>query len=160
MHERTLLLSVKPKFAAKLLRGEKTVELRRVRPRRIEPGDVVLLYATAPLTLFVGFCRVAEVLQDSPAALWPKVERSAGVTRAEYFRYFGAAGRAIGIVIERPVRLSDDFSLEDSRRYVPDFRPPQSFRYFSSLDEELRDALSDAMHRAGPNYREARRASM
>ncbi|WP_419167124.1 hypothetical protein [Candidatus Palauibacter sp.] len=145
MHERTLVLSVKPRFAAKLLEGDKTVELRRVLPRRIKAGDFLLIYATAPETRFVGFCRVAELLLDSPKALWPKVQRSAGVTRGEYLRYFGEASRAIGIQIERPIRLLDEVSLEDSRRYAPDFRPPQSFRYLSSLDEELREALSSAM---------------
>lgn len=131
-----------------VLRGEKTVELRRVRPLRIEPGDVVLLYATAPVALFVGFCRITEVLLDSPTALWPKVESCAGVTRTEYFRYFRAASRAIGIVIDRPIPLADGFSLADSRRYVPGFMPPQSFCYLNGLDEDLREALRAAMHRA------------
>ena len=145
MDERTLVLSVKPRFAAKLLRGEKTVELRRILPRRITAGDFLLIYSTAPDTSFVGFCRVTQVLQDSPEALWPKVERSAGLTRAEYDRYFAAASRAIGIEIERPVRLLNEVSLEESRRYAPDFRPPQSFRYLSSLDEKLREALRTFM---------------
>ena len=149
MHERTLVLSVKPRFAEKLLEGDKTVELRRVLPRRIAAGDFLLIYSTAPETRFVGFCRVAELLLDSPRALWPKVERSAGVTREEYLRYFGEASRAVGIQVEQPVRLLDEISLEDSRRHAPDFRPPQSFRYLSSLDEGLRDALSAAMQRAG-----------
>lgn len=149
MDERTLVLSVKPRFAAKLLEGDKTVELRRVLPRRIKAGDFLLIYSTAPETRFVGFCRVAELLLDSPKALWPKVQRSAGVTRREYLRYFGEASRAVGIQVERPIRLLNEVSLEDSRRYAPGFRPPQSFRYLSSLDEGLREALSAAMQRAG-----------
>lgn len=145
---RTLLLSLKPRFAEKVLRGEKTIELRRVRPQRIGPGDTILLYATAPSALFVGFCRVTEVLLDSPKALWPRVQGLAGVTRNEYFRYFQDASSAIGIVIEQPVPFVDDFSLDDSRRYVPGFMPPRSFRYVSGLDRELQDALSAAMDRA------------
>ena len=148
MDERTLVLSVKPRFAAKLLGGEKTVELRRVLPRRIRAGDFLLIYSTAPDTSFVGFCRVTKVLLGSPDTLWPKVRRLAGVTRAEYHQYFGEAGRAVGIQVEQPVRLLDEVSLEDSRRYAPDFRPPQSFRYLSSLDETLRGSLSAAMQRA------------
>lgn len=148
MDEHTLVLSVKPRFAAKLLAGEKTVELRRILPRRIKAGNLLLIYSTAPDTSFVGFCRVTQVLQGSPEALWPKVERSAGVTRAEYCRYFGEASQAVGIEIERPVRLLKEVSLEESRRYAPDFRPPQSFRYLSSLDEKLREALRTSMQRA------------
>ena len=148
MDERTLVFSVQPKFAAKLLDGEKTVELRRVLPRRIGTGDFLLIYTTAPETRFNGFCRVTGVLQGSPETLWPQVEASAGVTRAEYRRYFGEASRAFGIQIERPVRLLAEVSLEESRRYAPNFRPPQSFRYLNSLDVTLREALSAAMQRA------------
>lgn len=148
--DRTLLMSVKPKYAEKVLRGEKTVELRRVRPRRIGPGDIILLYATAPVGLFVGVCRVTEILLDSPSALWPRVEGLAGVTRTEYFRYFQNARSATGIVIEQATRLVDDFSLDDSRRYVPEFMPPRSFCYVSGLDQELQDALGAAIERAMP----------
>ena len=149
MDDRTLVFSVHPRFAEKLLEGEKTVELRRVLPRRIRAGDFLLIYTTAPETRFVGFCRVARVLQGSPETLWPQVEGLAGVTRAEYRRYFGEASRAFGIQIERPVRLLREVSLEESRRYAPNFMPPRSFRYLSSLDEGLRQALSRAMRRAG-----------
>ena len=147
MSDRTLMLSVKPEYAEKLLRGDKTVELRRVRPRRIERGDVVLLYATAPKAVFVGYCRIAEILLDSPTALWPRVEGSAGVTQDEYFRYFHAADRAIGIVVESPVAFSVEISLDDTRKYLPGFMPPRSFRYLSGLDQRLRDALTAAVSR-------------
>lgn len=147
MSRQTLMLSVKPEYAEKLLRGDKTVELRRVRPQRIKGGDVVLIYATAPKGVFVGCCRVVEVLLDSPAALWPRVEASAGVTQAEYFRYFRAARRAIGIVVESPVAFAVEISLDDSRKYLPGFMPPRSFRYLSGLDRKLRDALSAAVRR-------------
>lgn len=118
MDEHTLVLSMKPKFASKLLAGEKTVELQRILPLRIKAGDLLLIYSTAPDTSFVGFCRVTQVLQDSPEALWPKVERSAGVTRAEYCRYFGEASRTVGIEIEQPVRLLKEGSLGKSRGYL------------------------------------------
>ena len=156
MGDRTLLLSVKPQYAEKVLRGEKTIELRRVRPRRIGPGDTILLYATAPLTLFVGYCRVTEILVDSPIDLWPRVRGSAGVTRNEYFRYFQDARSATGIVIEQPVPFVESFSLDDSRRYVPDFMPPRSFCYVSGLDQGLQDALSAAVDRSIPGAGKSR----
>ncbi|MCY3679113.1 MAG: ASCH domain-containing protein [Gemmatimonadetes bacterium] len=148
MDERTLVLSVKPRFAAKLLGGEKTVELRRILPRRTKPGDLLLIYSTAPETRFVGFCRVTKVLLGSPDTLWPQVQGSAGVTHAEYRQYFGNASRAVGIEVEQPVRLLAELSLEESRTHAPDFRPPQSFRYLSSLDEKLREMLHSSMQRA------------
>ena len=148
MTEHTLVLSVKPRFAAKLLGGEKTVELRRILPRRIKAGDLLLIYSTAPDTSFVGFCRVTKVLLGSPDTLWPQVQGSAGVTHAEYRQYFGDANRAVGIQVEQPIRLLAEVSLEESRKHAPDFRPPQSFRYLSSLDDKLRETLRTSMQRA------------
>ena len=97
--ERTLLLSVKPEFAQKLLQRLRiTVELRRVvNSCRIGTRRCnALLYATAPTALFVGYCRIVEHLYSTaPTALWPRVRCSAGVTRARILQVFsgGAAGR-------------------------------------------------------------------
>ena len=148
MHEEALVLSVKPRFARKLLGGEKTVELRRVLPRRAKPGDIIILYSTAPVGVFVGFCHVAEILCDSPEILWRRVSGAARVTRAEFFEYFEKAKRAVAIVVERPVTFESGLSLRESREHAPDFAPPQSFRYASSLHPKLRDALNSAMHGA------------
>lgn len=148
MHEGTLVMSVKPRFARKLLAGEKTVELRRVLPRRTKPGDIIILYSTAPVGVFVGFCYVAEILCESPEALWRRVHGAASVTRAEFFEYFETARQAIGIVVERPATFENGLSLRDSREHAPDFAPPQSFRYASSLHPKLRDALTSAMQGA------------
>ena len=146
MNEGTLVLSVKPRFARKLLSGEKTVELRRVLPRRARPGDIIILYSTAPVGEFVGFCYVAEILCESPEALWRRVRGAASVTQAEFFEYFKSAKRAIGIVVERPVTFSNGLSLRDSRKHVPGFVPPQSFRYASSLHPKLQDVLDSATY--------------
>ena len=148
MSEQVLVLSVKPRFAKELLRGVKTVELRRVRPRRIRCGDYVLLYATAPKAVFAGFCRVAEIVFDSPVGLWPRVQDAAGITRREYFEYFRGADHAIGIVVERPIAFVEGLSLNDSRRCVPGFMPPQSFCYLDGFGDDLGSLLRDAMRRA------------
>ena len=148
MHEGTLVLSVKPRFARKLLAGEKTVELRRVLPRRTKPGDPIILYSTAPVGAFVGFCYLTEILCEPPEALWRRVRGAASVTRAEFFEYFETAKQAIGIVVERPATFENGLSLRDSREHAPDFAPPQSFRYASSLHPALQNALNSAMHGA------------
>ena len=43
----TLIISVKPRFADPILTGEKTYELRRIKPN-IKKDDRILLYVTAP----------------------------------------------------------------------------------------------------------------
>jgi predicted transcriptional regulator len=50
---RTLLLSLRPRFADAILAGAKTVELRR-RPINARPGTAILLYASRPMMAIVG----------------------------------------------------------------------------------------------------------
>ncbi len=42
-----LLISVRPKFAARILAGEKTVELRKLRPK-VSSGDNLIFYISSP----------------------------------------------------------------------------------------------------------------
>ena len=149
MPKRTLLLSVKPKYAAMLLSGKKTVELRRIRPR-VEPGDVVLIYATLPECRIVGYCHVTKVLLEVPTALWSEVGSATGVSRVDFDRYFEGVQTAVGIVMERPAAISERLSLEELRRLVPGFRPPQSFRYIGSREKKLQQVLLGAVRRAIP----------
>lgn len=64
--------------------GEKTVELRRVRPS-IAPGSRVVFYETAPVAAVVAMAVVAEVFQTSPARLWRVVGDRSACTRREFF---------------------------------------------------------------------------
>ena len=149
MPKGTLMLSLKPEYAVMLLSGKKTVELRRVRPR-VEPGDVVLLYATLPECRIVGFCHVTEVILAVPTALWSDVGSASGVSRVDFDRYFEGAQIAVGIVMERPTRITERLSLKELRRLVPGFRPPQSFRYIGSTEKELQQVLLGAVKGAIP----------
>lgn len=58
--ERAMLLSVHPRFAAAILEGTKTVEVRRQRVAA-PSGTPVLLYATAPTMALVGMALIASV---------------------------------------------------------------------------------------------------
>ena len=44
-----VLLSVRPKYAEKIFERTKTVELRRIRPKLLEEGDLVLLYVSSQI---------------------------------------------------------------------------------------------------------------
>ena len=46
--ENILLISVKPEFAEKILRGEKTIELRKSAPKKVDIEDYILIYVTSP----------------------------------------------------------------------------------------------------------------
>jgi predicted transcriptional regulator len=46
--------------------GNKRVELRRVRPRHLNEGDLILVYATSPEKALLGVLEVEKVVEMSP----------------------------------------------------------------------------------------------
>lgn len=126
-----LLLSIRPKFAMKLLNGSKSTELRRVKPR-VVMGDVVLIYETSPTMALVGYGVVESVTVDKPPKLWKKIEERSGITKLEFEQYYLGAdiGYAINFSDVRGLRMP--VSLPILRRKVEGFHPPQSYRYLCS----------------------------
>jgi predicted transcriptional regulator len=141
-----LFLSIRPKFVAKIFAGRKRVELRRRKPR-LQDGDLVAIYATAPRCELVGLARVVGIQQGTPGNLWRTVKADAAVNRQEYDSYFEGSERAIGIVLEEPVEFQNPAPLEQLRDAWPGFRPPQGFCYLTPQQIELIDDLRDAAER-------------
>lgn len=130
MAEQTLLLSIRPRFAECIFAGTKTVELRRVRPR-VNAGDRVLIYVSSPVMALVGGFEVESVLEHSPDWLWRKVGKESGLQRCEFLDYFDGAERAYAIQIARTWKCAVPSSLQELRKRVPGFSPPQSYWYLS-----------------------------
>ena len=123
------MMSIKPRFAEAILRGEKTMEFRRTRPG-LEPGTRVLIYASAPVKAVVGWFEVGQIHDLSPERLWGHAAACGGVTRDEFDAYFAGCELAFGIELARTGRIEPT---------SPGIRPPQSWQY-------LREALHG--HRA------------
>lgn len=136
----TLLLSIHPQYADRILSGQKTVELRRVRPR-VKAGDCVVVYATAPTMAVVGSVKVRDLVSGTPESLWRLFgEAACGVPPAAYNAYFHGSPSAFGIVVTQPQRLPQTVSLMSLKGLIPGFNPPQIFRYLS--DEDSRRILA------------------
>jgi len=136
--DRSILLSIKPRFAEAILDGTKTIELRRTPPRLYVPTDV-LLYASQPTSAIVGTCQVTDILCHSTLGLWRLIGSQTAVTYDEYRAYFNGSARAYGLVLTAPRRLDTVVSLPTLRKTWDRFHPPQSFRYLtrSSSDQVL-----------------------
>ncbi len=128
---RTLLLSLRPRFAELLLQGTKTVELRRVQPD-VGRGTLVLLYASSPMRALVGTSVVEDVQVAARDDIWRRVGAHSGISRGEYDHYFDGASTAVAIQLEQVRRLAKPISLSELRQGRGWFRPPQSFRYLSA----------------------------
>jgi predicted transcriptional regulator len=125
-----LLLSIKPQYAEKIFSGEKTVELRRTRPR-LEDGDLVLVYTSSPRCALTGAFVVANVVTDTPEVIWRKYGSKAEIERTAFDAYYEGAKSASAIGIERAWTFDRAVTLNELRRRMKGFHPPQSYRYLA-----------------------------
>lgn len=119
-----------------ILRGEKTVELRRRAPR-CSTDFWIALYATAPERAMIGVVRARQVLVSTPAGLWDEVREACGLEHEEYMSYYEGASRAVGLRLSDPISLMEAIPLDRLRLRWPEFRPPRSFAYLP--EERVRD---------------------
>lgn len=126
-----LFLSLKPRFAEMILSGQKTVELRRVRPR-VGNSTVAVFYATSPTQSIVGTSRIEGVEAGAPAEVWQRFGQVSGLTREEFDSYFAGSDTAVAIRLAEPHRLDVRIPLAEFRQRWQGFEPPQSFRYLDA----------------------------
>lgn len=120
------MLSIRPPFAAAILRGEKRYEFRRsIFSRHV---DVILMYVTAPVQRVVAEFDVLSILREPLPNLWLLTSQYAGINEALFYEYFEGLeyGYAIGV---GKVRVYDEPFCPVERLGL---RPPQSFAYLDT----------------------------
>lgn len=63
-----VLLSIKPKYIEKIIKGNKRYEFRKSIFKK--SVDEVWIYATSPTKKIVGTFVIGEIIKDTPANLW------------------------------------------------------------------------------------------
>ena len=123
-----VLLSIKPEFADKIFSGEKQYEYRKAVFSRRDV-NVVVVYASKPVSKIVGEFCVDAVLEGRPSEIWEETKQHSGISIEFFKRYF--EGRKKGYAIK----------IGSARKYIEEidpfkanerFFPPQSFRYLPS----------------------------
>jgi predicted transcriptional regulator/DNA-binding XRE family transcriptional regulator len=137
--KRDVVLSVRPNYSKKIMKGTKTVELRRRFPVSAPSGTIAYIYSTSPVQAMVGSAEIAEVVKLPVVELWNKFGKMAQIERASFNDYFSGLrhGFALRFTNVRPFTRPIDLT-ELRKRF--DFEPPQSFLYATSI---LRTALQD-----------------
>ena len=131
MSRNAILMSIRPKYAEKIFNGTKTVELRRIKPKQLQDGDLVFVYVSAPVKSLVGAFKVAKIIEEPIMALWKTVENKAGVSLSEFELYYQKAQSGVGIFISDIWLLPKPIQLADLKQSLEGFHPPQSYRYTS-----------------------------
>lgn len=137
---RTLLLSLRPRYATAILAGTKTIEIRR-RPVIASAGTPIILYASSPQMAVVGTARLSGTTVCPPDEGWRHHHREFGLSRDEYEAYLDGAANAHLLHLTAVNRLNEPLPLRHLREQAP-FQPPQSFRYIAPADPaDLRDLV-------------------
>jgi len=122
-----VLMSIKPKYAEKILDGEKKYEFRRSIFRRNNINKIYI-YSSSPVSKIIAAFEIEKILKDSPEIIWTLCQKSAGISKKDFFSYFKNSEAAYAIKIENlevfqtPIDPFCDFK---------NFKPPQSFYYFN-----------------------------
>lgn len=131
-----ILISVHPRHVDSMVRGKKTVELRR-RSLKLTVGCRVWIYSTLPRGAVEALGIVRTVVVACPSAIWRDYGRQSGITKAEFDAYYEGANTAYAIVFSSVDRLISTFALADIRQNLTNFHPPQFFKRLAPGGAEL-----------------------
>lgn len=147
-----ILISLETRHAQNIYRGTKKIELRR-RRLHINAGDVVWIYEKIPVGAITGNARITGVHVASPKNLWCRFGAVSGLSKAEFFKYFGGLETACVIELAEAHRLRTPLSLAALRTANGSFQPPQFFLRLQSKQAIL-GVLQAAYHRLATEHPE------
>ena len=120
----TILLSIKPEFAHRIMAGTKKFEYRKRIPR--EPVDRIIVYSTCPECKVLGEVIVRGVLSGSYSSIWEQTKKDAGISRSKYREDFKGSSRAFAYILDGATAYEYPKDLAS----LGIDRAPQSFRCF------------------------------
>ncbi len=127
-----LLVSIKPQYSEMIFNGTKTIELRKSVPKKAKNGTKMLIYVTSPIMELRGVCEIIRIIKTEPSVLWDKYGHKTGISKEDFFDYYGDAKKACGIEIGSVNYFNkNNLSLSILREIIPGFMPPQTYRYIN-----------------------------
>jgi predicted transcriptional regulator len=119
-----IILSIKPRFADLIFKGEKKYEFRRsiFKDERV---NKVIVYASAPVSKVIGEFEIDGVLNEAIDVLWNTTKDQSGITEEYYQEYFEGKNKGYAIKIKKAKKYKEWMSIEEEFG----IRAPQSFAY-------------------------------
>lgn len=144
-----ILMSIKPKYAEQIIRGNKTIELRRVAPN-LNKSTVILIYESSPVKAITGYVFISEITKLSPSEAWVQYACRAQISKPDFDEYYQGADQAFAIHLKEAARLLAPISLANLRSEKILFHPPQSYRYLhlQAFGEEISQEIHVVKQRA------------
>ena len=127
-----VLMSIKPQFAKLIRDGKKKVELRRVAPK-VNAGDTLIMYESAPVSKVTAIAEIEDVVQLTLTELWEIVGHDSMLKKDEFVNYFSGRDVGYGIMLKKVQEILSPKSLS----ILPGCVAPQNFRYLSESEFEM-----------------------
>lgn len=124
------IISIYPNYVNAILDGQKLVECRKTTLGLVR-GDVLQLYATAPVKAILGQAQVLDVHRGTPEELWDQFEHRTCVRKDDYFAYYAGKKEAVLLALTDVRRYRNPVLLAELRGVESRFSPPQTARRLS-----------------------------
>lgn len=128
-----LLISIKEQYVKKILSGDKTIELRKAKPRA-KIGDSVVIYTTNPKKAITAIATIKNILVLSPQNMWKENSNKLGISKDDFDIYYNNCSKAIGIELANVHKLNNEILLSAIKGIYPNFSPPQTFKYLNKFE--------------------------
>ena len=131
------LISIRPEYVGMIKRFEKSVDIRSGTVS-LETGTRLWIYSTLPRGRLEVVARVQAVVSGSPYTIWRHYRDRIGISHDEFLKYANGSGSVSAILLREIAELKPAPSLEEIRREIGKFSPPQRLRRIREGDPLLR----------------------
>ncbi|MHC4533896.1 MAG: ASCH domain-containing protein [Planctomycetota bacterium] len=122
-----IVISIRPKYARKILSGNKKVEVRRVFSKKWKSSKVTI-YASGPERSLAGEALIKDVIFDKPENVWERFSDQIGCAKEEFDKYTASKNKVYAIVLDNAVPYRKSISIgEISSLLKENLRPPQNY---------------------------------
>lgn len=127
----TVLMSIKPKYASRIMSGEKTVEFRK----KCFKDNIsrVYVYSSFPEKKIVGYFEVDKIVIDDPINLWIQFGKKGCIDKNRFYDYFKNHREGCAICIKRYVKLRQKVDIFDVFDMNIKARAPQNYCYIDNV---------------------------
>lgn len=129
MSSNAIVLAIRPQYVEKIVDGSKKVELRRIRPKQTQKGDLVFIYVSSPIQALAGAFKVDEIIEKPLSELWNLVKDKAGISEEEFNNYYLGTETGVAIFFNDVWLLNEPLKVQNLQEQGINFQPPQGFRY-------------------------------
>lgn len=138
-----VVLSVRDDLARAIMRGEKTVEVRRRFSERWA-GRKASVYASGASQTLLGMVSISDVLRAGPDEIWERFGEEIGSGREEYSAYTDGCDSVFALRLTDPIEYAAPVPISQLSHLIGDvLHPPQSYSRFSR-DDKWGQAISIA----------------